>query len=393
MKILLAGQAYYRKDNGQAAFTIQLAEGLRQAGHEVLVLAPSDQRGRPYRAVKNGVVLQTVPALYLFYNVNVTGLATAVVGRALREFAPDVVHLQDHYFLCRTVRRLASQAGIPLVGTNHFLPQNLTANLPISQPMRNVLNKGLWWHMLGFFNKLAAATTPTQTAVRILQEQAIHIPVQAISCGVDTQYFRPQRGLNRAAVRQRYGLAVDKTLFLYIGRIDHEKDLDVLIRALSQVERQDIQVAIGGKGSHLRELQRLTAELGLDDGRVRFLGFVPDNDLPTLLNSADFFAMPSHAELQSIATLEAMACGLPVLAANARALPELVAHEQNGYLFEVGDVDDAAAGLLYLTERRAEWQAMSHISQEKAQPHWLGNTIGRYAAWYAQYAQQPVPAR
>lgn len=72
-KTLITGQTFYRHDNGQAAFTIHLAEGLANTGHDVLVLAPSET-GRPARSHQHGVILQTVPALDLGHNVNVTAL-------------------------------------------------------------------------------------------------------------------------------------------------------------------------------------------------------------------------------------------------------------------------------------------------------------------------------
>ncbi|MCB0081089.1 MAG: glycosyltransferase, partial [Caldilineaceae bacterium] len=90
MNILLAGQAYYRRDNGQAVFTINLAEGLAGAGHHVLVLAPSATR-RSERWQERGVQIQTVPTLPLFNNTNVTAFAGGVINATLEQFQPDVV--------------------------------------------------------------------------------------------------------------------------------------------------------------------------------------------------------------------------------------------------------------------------------------------------------------
>jgi glycosyltransferase involved in cell wall biosynthesis len=118
-----------------------------------------------------------------------------------------------------------------------------------------------------------------------------------------------------------------------------------------------------------------------------------------LLNSVDIFAMPSEAELQSIATLEAMACGRPVLAANARALPELVEHGVNGFLFRAGDVEDAAQWMARLADQRERWAVMGAASLAKVRPHSLSNTFRRYRELYrsllpgyaAQRTQQLSP--
>ena len=165
--------------------------------------------------------------------------------------------------------------------------------------------------------------------------------------------------------------------------MDAEKRLDVLLRALSELGREDVQLAIAGQGEALGELKRLASQLGQTD-RVHFLGFVADEELPALLNSVDLFAMPSEAELLSIATLEAMAAGRPVLAARAQALPELVEPGRNGYLFRPGDPGDAARFMAELVDHPQRWAAMGQASQERAWQHSLENTVTRYEGLYQQ---------
>jgi glycosyltransferase involved in cell wall biosynthesis len=246
-----------------------------------------------------------------------------------------------------------------------------------------MLHKLLWRTMLDVYNQLDAVTAPTQTAVSILQSQQLLPPAVATSNGVDQTRFHPRPMLNRMAVRRKYGLALDRAVLLYVGRIDPEKCLDVLVQAQAQRQRNDVQLVIAGKGSHRHELEHLCQRLHVDRD-VRFTGFIPDADLPLLLNSADAFAMPGHAELQSIATLEAMSSGLPILAANARALPELVKPDVNGYLFAPHDVDDAARQITRLLDNRSRWAEMSQASLENVAPHTHLRTIERYANWYME---------
>lgn len=384
MRVLLAGQAYYRRDNGQAVFTMNLAEGLTSAGHQVLVMAPSPT-GKAARKVVHGVTIQGVPAVALIDNTNVTAFSQGLVARTMTAFQPDVVHVQDHYFLSRSVVAVARAQHRLTVGTNHFLPDNLTDNLPLTHWLHKPLDQLLWSAMLTVYNHLDAVSTPTETAAAILRAQGLRVPVTAISCGVDVERFRPRPDVDRARLRQRYGLAMDKTILLYVGRLDREKDLDLLIRAFAQVPRTDLQLVLGGKGGELAHLKRICDELALAE-KVIFPGFIADADLPQLLNSADLFVMPSHAELQSIATLEAMASGLPILAANARALPELVQPGVNGQLFTAGDVADAACKINELVEQQATWSAMGAASRSKAEHHAHKRAIVRYLHWYQEAA-------
>jgi glycosyltransferase involved in cell wall biosynthesis len=101
-----------------------------------------------------------------------------------------------------------------------------------------------------------------------------------------------------------------------------------------------------------------------------------------MLNCIDIFTMPSEAELLSIATLEAMACARPILAAEAVALPELVSDEVNGYLFKPGDVTDAAKHITQLADHPERWAAMGKASLERAQAHSLENMVTHYEAMY-----------
>src|SRR6185312_12031998 len=119
--------------------------------------------------------------------------------------------------------------------------------------------------------------------------------------------------------------------------------VNVLLDAMARI-RVDAHVALVGTGPAEAELRAQVDRLRLQD-RVSFLGYVRDADLLTLRRSSDVFVIPSEADLQSLATMEAMACGLPVIAADAYALPELVHHEENGFLFQPGESDELAHDL------------------------------------------------
>jgi glycosyltransferase involved in cell wall biosynthesis len=182
-------------------------------------------------------------------------------------------------------------------------------------------------------------------------------------------------------MRRRYRLALDRTVLLYVGRVDREKGLDDLVDAAEMLIDEPIQFAIAGKGMYRDMLMEQVNNRGLAHV-VAFPGYVPSEDLPLLVNSCDAFIMPSAQELQSIATLEAMSCAKPVLAANARALPELVEHGVNGYLFKPFNAASVAGIVQLFLSKRQRWEEMGLAGLEKARPHHLSNTIQRYVEWY-----------
>jgi glycosyltransferase involved in cell wall biosynthesis len=388
MRIVIVSQTY-AYGNGQASFTIHLAESLAQRGHQVMVITPSKNM-KSHATSRSDVRIQEIPAIHLSIlhpSMYVTPFPGPRLGQLFREFQPDVVHIQDHYFLCSAAVREARRRKIPVMGTNHFLPENLLPFFRKFPAGQHLFSIPLWKMMLSVFNKLDVATTPSRTAAHILRDQKIRVLVRAISNGVDTDRFRPDPQTDRLGIRRKYNLAPHLTLFLYIGRLDGEKRLDILLEAVALLPGNDFQLAIGGSGPCEHLLRRQVQALGLES-RVVFIGFVQPEDLPSLYNSADVFVMPSPEELQSIATLEAMACGKPILAANGRALPELVESGINGYLFQPNHPEDAARRMKQLMDEREQWPAMGRAGVERSQHHSLKNTILHYEEQYRMTAEQ-----
>jgi 1,2-diacylglycerol 3-alpha-glucosyltransferase len=378
----MAGQIY-SDGNGQGGFTLRLAENLVKQGHHVRMLMPSD-RPKSYSVCINGVQVEKIAAIHMSIihpAIYLTPWPWPRVRRIFQEFAPDIVHIQDHYLLSHSVAQEARRRSTPLIGTNHFLPENLLPFLIRSPRLRNLAGQVLWKIMLSVFNQMDAATTPSHAAADILRKQDIHFPVHVISNGVDTERFAFDPKVDRRSIRCKFGLAMDKTILLYVGRLDGEKRVDILVQAVSELSQTNFQLAIAGDGLQAQALRHQAHHLGVEQ-RIIFLGYISAADLPALYMSTDIFVMPSSAELQSIATLEALSCGEPVLAANARALPELVEHGVNGYLFESENATDAAHWMNKFLEKPEQWAAMGKAGMTLSQSHSLSNTVQAYEEFY-----------
>jgi 1,2-diacylglycerol 3-alpha-glucosyltransferase len=376
MRILIAGVTYYPAPNGQARATVNLAEGLSGLGHEVMMVMQSD-RQVAYSDQRNGVQIRGVRAVnlkVLHPDAYFSPFPKGSVRKTFDEFDPAIVHIQDHYPISRSAVQIARERDIKVVGTNHFMPGNLAPYLPAYLQLKRFYDWILWHWMLEVFNRLDAVTAPSKTAKDLLQAQGLHVPIFPISGGIRLERFFPNPDTDRKACRERYGLATDRTIFLFVGRVDKEKRLDVILKALHHLNRNDIQFCVAGQGAAMVQLVAMAEELQLEQ-RVHFSGYIPSEDLPCLINSCDIFVMPSEAELLSLASLEAMACGLPMLAANAVALPELVTNEVNGYLFQAGDAQDAARYMKKLADHPERWRGMGAASVERVQPHGLNAVV------------------
>jgi glycosyltransferase involved in cell wall biosynthesis len=383
MRILIATSSNYIAFHGQAIFTVNLAEGLARNGHAVMVAAGSD-RGRPFREQINGVHLEAVRALRLkiihpdSYLIIFSSFAAEKI---LDTFQPDIVHIQDHYPFCRAMVFAARRRGIKIVGTNHFMPDNLAPYVPIISRIKPLFNWVLWHWMREVYDRLDAVTGPSRTALEMLKKVGVRKLVSPISCGVNTNLFHPDPTVDRMAWRTRYGIDLTRMVFFFVGRVDYEKHLEVIIRAIQLLDREDIRFVIAGNGAAKVSLMELVKELELER-KVSFCGFIPNTDLPSVLNSIDVFAMPSEAELLSIATLQAMACARPLIVADAVALPELVTAGENGLLFRPGDFEDAARCMTILADHPDRWRALGAASLLRVRAHSLENILQSYEDLY-----------
>ena len=175
---------------------------------------------------------------------------------------------------------------------------------------------------------------------------------------------------------------------LYLGRLDPEKRVDVLVEAMARARDPGLRLLLVGRGVQEGRLHALRRRLGLVS-RVHFLDFVSDAALPGVFGAADIFAMPSEAELQSIATLQALAVGLPVIAADAVALPELVRAGWNGALFRPGDPGDLARHLDELSGDPARRATMAQAARAVAARHDQKLTVAQYERLYQVVTSGP----
>ncbi|GAA3039067.1 glycosyltransferase [Streptosporangium longisporum] len=383
-RVLIGTDTYPPDVNGAAYFTHRLAAGLAGRGNEVHVVCASDDGPSRTEQVE-GVTVHRLRSAPVLVHPTMRISVPARLDRLIDEIAPDVVHVQGHFVVGRAAISASRRGGIPVVATNHFMPDNLFQFARVPEPLRERAGALAWKDFRRVFSRADRVTTPTRIAAGLLAGKGFGTPVEAVSCGIDLTRFRP-RAEPRTWSRRAFGLPERDTI-LFVGRLDEEKRLDELIRALPIVlNTADAQVVLAGTGGRRDALATLADRIGVGD-RVAFLGFVPDEALPQLYAAADVFAMPGVAELQSIATLEAMASGLPVVAADAMALPHLVRPGENGRLFQPGDVQELAwhlGGLLASPQART---AMGAASRAIALTHDDRASLARFEAIYQEVAR------
>ena len=382
MKILTANDTYPPDVNSAAYFTKRLAERLVERDHEVHVLCVSTKL-RSEVVVSRGVIehrMRSVPLpFHLDFRFSPPPFLYRRVLAEVKRIRPDVVHAQGHFFIGRAVIRAAKELGIPVVATNYFMPDNLVFYLGLPERLEKAVTDRAWRDFARVFNRADIVTAPTPFAASLAEEKGVRDPVLPISCGMDLSRFSPEN--DGDAFRQKYGIPEQPT-FMYVGRLDAEKRMDELIRALPPVRKSvDAQLVIVGDGHERQNLIKLAEEEGVE-GYVIFTGFVPDDELPEAYAATDVFCNAGVAELQSIVTMEAMATGEPVIAANAKALPLLAHDGENGHLLESGAVDALA---FWLTETLSDEDKRTEMGEESLRivaHHDIENTLSAFEELY-----------
>ena len=375
LRILLAADTYPPDVNGAANFASRLAEGLAGRGHDVHVVCPSptSQGGSTVvgRVTVHRIASTRTP-FHSTFRVCTPWQVNRAMPALLARVRPDVVHVQAHFAVGRTVLRAAVAHDIPVMATNHFMPENLLGYGPVPRVLHGPLARWAWRDLVRVFRRAHVVTAPTPRAADLLRAKGLL--ARPISCGIDLDRF----GTTGPHVSTA-------TTAVFVGRLDREKNVDELLRALASTV--DVRAEIVGDGVCRAELESLALDLGIAQ-RVRFHGYLPDDDLVGVLRRGDVFCMPGTAELQSIATMEAMAAGLPVIAADAMASPHLVHHGVNGYLYPPGDPAALAGALDELASDPTTRLAMGAASRRLVAHHDLTNTLDDFEDLYLQLHEE-----
>lgn len=379
LRILIGCDTFAPDVNGAARFAERLAAGLVERGHEVHVVAPG-QRYRPAYASTEIIegrpmTVHRLPAVrwlpHDWLRFVWPWRAKHYARKVLDEVQPDVVHIQSHIVIGRGLSRIATRRGIPFIATNHVMAENILDFTLMPAPVERLVLKLAWGDAERTFKMARAVTTPTRRAADFLERTVDITGVIPISCGIDRSNYRPDPSPR------------SKNRILFVGRLTSEKRIDVTLRAIARLDPAlDVHFDVIGGGDQRRHLEQLAEHLGLR-GRVTFHGKVDDEQLVAAYSRASVFVISSIAELQSIATMEAMASGLPVIAANAVALPHLVHDGENGYLVEPDDDEQLAERLTdVLTADHDEWLRMQRASLEGVKVHDITRTLETFERLY-----------
>jgi glycosyltransferase involved in cell wall biosynthesis len=273
---------------------------------------------------------------------------------------------------------------LPELLTCHFLPGYVTYYVNMGDVIEGALKEITWQYTIRMVNGFDHVVFPTKTQERAFVEEGLKQPSTVISNGLNIRRYSPD-AQGEEDVEARYELPSGPRI-LAVGRLAKDKKLAVLIRAMRQVtQAYPAHLLLVGRGDDRERLEELAQDLDLGD-HVHFLGFVPEEDLPAIYRHSDIFTIASDVEVQSIPTLQAAATGLPIVAADAAALPELVENNKNGFLVAPDDPAAFAAAFREILDHPERAEGFRQASLDIGRQHADEDTFDAYEALYREYA-------
>ena len=385
MRITFVADDLYPGFGGQAAATEGHIEALLELGHEVRVLAGAEKFPT---APPPGVRLNRLPVWRPGDKQTQLALPRPREVNELLDWA-EVAQVNTPTPLALLTLWLARRRGVPTVMGFHTQEESMTLHF---DKLRPGVTRGLrgWYSFL--YQQPNRLVAPTEFAARLARGYTPR-PVHVVSNGIRLPEKDP--GGPRRTAKLRNGLLSGKRfLLVYLSRLSHEKrpqDLLEIMVALGDL-RGDVRLVVAGGGPLHRKLERRAPELGLKD-TVRFPGYVSGQDKHDLLTAADLFLMPSPTELQSIATLEAMArrCAIVALQADTSAVCEMVRDAGCGICYETGRTDEAARGVDRLLKDPRKLRRLQENAEKAAWAHDVLKSGRRLEEIYASLpASRPV---
>lgn len=361
MRIAFVTETWYPSTDGVVTRLTATVRELARMGHEILIVAP-----RPAPPNFEGIPVHSVPTAGLWFIAGGRqwGLPVPQVVHDLVQFRPDVVHVVNPFVVGVAGVVYARRYGVPLVASYHTNVAAYAAYYHLG------FTQGAIWGLLRALHNRADVNLVTSDTIRRDVESHGIERVQVWQRGVDTRFFHPSR--RRPDMRASLcGGDPRNPLVMYVGRIAPEKGLDRL-RSLFDANLP-VNLAFVGDGPQRGHLETL-----FQGTPTVFAGMLSGDNLASAYAAADLFGFPSTTDTLGLVVLEAMASGVPILAANAGPSHEMLDRCGAGFFFDPNDpatMGDVLRPILGRSDPVGELRALGRRAREEAERHnWTEST-------------------
>lgn len=328
MRIAYFSDTFYPQINGIVTSILNSSRILAERGYEVYIFTIKTKEGRGMKLHKNIRIIyyKSIDAFrYPGYELVLPRIIHCF--KEVKRIKPDIIHIHTPTLLGFEAIICGKILKIPAAGTYPTLVPDFLKHSPIPKIGEyNITKKAAWRYTNNFYEKYNITTTPSEAMKRELLKHNLKCKIEVVSNGANLELFYPRKRNNK------------KFRILYVGRISYEKNIDVAIKAVAEFAKQkkDFEFWIAGSGPDLEKTKKLAYALGIFEF-TKIMGAIPNEKLPEIYSNSDVFITASTIETEGIVLLEAMGCGLPVVGVDARAVPDLIKNEKNGFVVGFGD--------------------------------------------------------
>jgi glycosyltransferase involved in cell wall biosynthesis len=242
-------------------------------------------------------------------------------------------------------------------------------------------------------NSLDGMVVPSRPMMEVLRQYGVTTTAEVIPTGLEPESFRQGDG---AGFRRRYGIAQDRPVLLFLGRVAHEKNIGFLLRVVQRVRQNipDVLLLIAGEGPARQGLERDASDMTLN-GNIQFIGYLDRHtELNDCYRAADIFVFSSRTETQGLVLLEAMAQGVAVVSIAEMGTKDVL-REGAGVHIAEETVEDFSGKVTRLLEDAGVRAALGEAGREYATGWSASKMAERMVAFYqaTQERESPVSTR
>jgi N-acetyl-alpha-D-glucosaminyl L-malate synthase BshA len=347
---------------GAEIATYNIAKYLAKRGHEVHIITSSEsgilnqeQQNFYIHTIKRGKVrfIRFLPFLIRILAV-------------LRKIKPDIIHAQT--------------IGMGIVGflakkffKIPYIVYGRGSEVYLSWPLKNQVSKLVFRH--------ADAVIALTEDMKKLLQRFCNREVYVIPNGIELDRFSNLP--KKEEVLSKIGIDKQENVIIFVGRLCYVKGVKYLIQAMNIItkENRKVKLLIIGDGEERQNLENFVKELNLENN-VIFLGNFHNEKIPEYMSASDIFVLPSLSEGFPVVILEAMACGLPIVATNVGGIPYIIKERENGFLVMPKNAEQIAEKVLYLIENKNILKEISENNKERVKDYNLNNVVEKLEKIY-----------
>lgn len=367
LRIALFSDTFPPDVNGVANFVSFSAQTLAERGHkvEVYTVSRTSQKRLNEKFHKKFRIFTSLSFRSPIYSDTRVPIPTGLIFPHIFKFKPNIIHAHTPFTLGWEAVMAAKILRIPLIGTHHTFYDHYLKHAKIDF---DAARKATWKYTTGFYNFFDIVTTPSQSLAEEMTDHGLRKPTVVMPNFVDNTIFKPAGISKKRILKKQFG--IEQQSIIYVGRLSYEKSIDQAIRAFNLILKKSpsIMFMIIGDGPERENLKSLASKLNIAN-KIIFTGFLRGKSLIKALQANDVFVTASKTETFCIAALEAMAVGLPVVAANEKGLRELVRNNKNGFLITSDSPAKMAGKILELFSQNKILEKFSQQAISTAAEH------------------------